>query len=29
DLKRGKIEIQYFSEDELNRLLELWNIQVD
>ena len=29
DLKRGKIEIQYFSEDELNRLLELWNIQID
>lgn len=29
DLKRGKIEIQYFSEDELNRLLELWNIHVD
>lgn len=27
--KRGKIEIQYFSEDELNRLLELWNVQVD
>lgn len=29
NLKRGKIEIQYFSEDELNRLLELWNIRVD
>lgn len=29
DLKRGKIEIQYFSEDELNRLLELWNIRID
>lgn len=29
DLKRGKIEIQYFSEEELNRLLELWNIQID
>ena len=29
DMKRGRIEIQYFSEDELNRLLELWNIQID
>lgn len=29
DFKRGKIEIQYFSEDELNRLLDLWNIRVD
>jgi len=29
DLKRGKIEIQYFSEDELNRLLELWNVKID
>jgi len=29
DLKKGKIEIQYFSEEELNRLLELWNIQID
>ena len=29
DLIRGKIEIQYFSEEELNRLLELWNIRVD
>lgn len=29
DSKRGKIEVQYFSEDELNRLLELWNIRVD
>lgn len=28
DLKRGKIEIQFFSEDELNRLLELWNIRI-
>jgi len=27
--KRGKIEIQYFSEEELNRLLELWNVQID
>jgi ParB family transcriptional regulator, chromosome partitioning protein len=29
DFKRGKIEIQYFSEEELNRLLDIWNIQVD
>lgn len=29
DLKRGKIEIQYFSEEELNRLLELWSIRID
>jgi ParB-like partition proteins len=29
DLKRGKIEIQYFSAEELNRLLELWNIRID
>ncbi len=29
DLKRGKIEILYFSEEELNRLLELWNIRID
>lgn len=29
DLKQGKIEIQYFSEEELNRLLELWNIRID
>ncbi len=28
DLKRGKIEIQYFSEEELNRLLELWNVRI-
>ncbi len=28
DLKKGKIEIQYFSEEELNRLLDLWNIKV-
>jgi len=27
--KKGSIEIQYFSEDELNRLLELWNIQIE
>lgn len=29
NLKRGKIEIQYFSEDELNRLLDIWNVQLD
>lgn len=29
DRQRGKIEIEFFSEDELNRLLELWNIQID
>ena len=29
DLSRGKIEIQYFSEEELNRLLELWNVRID
>ena len=29
DFKRGKIEVQYFSEEELNRLLDLWNIRVD
>lgn len=29
DSKRGKIEIQYFSEEELNRLLEMWNIRID
>ncbi|MDR3600185.1 MAG: ParB/RepB/Spo0J family partition protein [Desulfosporosinus sp.] len=29
DSKRGKIEVQYFSAEELNRLLELWNIQID
>lgn len=27
--KRGKIEIQYFSEEELNRLLELWNVRIE
>jgi ParB family chromosome partitioning protein len=27
--KKGKIVIEYFSEDELNRLLELWNIVID
>lgn len=26
---RGRIEIDYFSEEEFNRLLELWNIQVE
>lgn len=29
DTKRGKIEIDYFSEEELNRLLDLWNIQIE
>jgi len=29
DYKRGKIEIQYYSEDELNRLLDLWNVRID
>lgn len=29
DLKRGRIEIQYFSEEELTRLLDLWNIRID
>lgn len=29
DHRRGSIEVQYFSQDELNRLLELWNISVD
>jgi ParB family chromosome partitioning protein len=29
DFTRGKIEVQYFSEDELNRLLEMWNIRID
>lgn len=28
DLQRGKIEIQYYSEEELNRLLELWNVRI-
>ncbi|MEL1134895.1 ParB/RepB/Spo0J family partition protein [Desulfitobacterium sp. THU1] len=27
--ERGKIEIEYFSEEEFNRLLELWHIRVD
>lgn len=26
---KGRIVIEYFSEDELNRLLELWNIAID
>ncbi|MFZ3103030.1 MAG: ParB/RepB/Spo0J family partition protein [Desulfitobacteriaceae bacterium] len=26
---KGKIVIDYFSEEELNRLLELWNVEVD
>ncbi|MCO5386233.1 MAG: ParB/RepB/Spo0J family partition protein [Desulfosporosinus sp.] len=29
DYERGRIEVQYFSEDELNRLLELWNIKIE
>lgn len=29
DTGRGKIEIEFFSEEEFNRLLELWNIQVE
>jgi ParB family transcriptional regulator, chromosome partitioning protein len=29
DSGRGKIEIEYFSEEELNRLLELWNIDIE
>ncbi len=29
DYKRGTIEVKYFSEDEFNRLLELWNVQID
>lgn len=29
DSHRGKIEIEFFSEEELNRLLELWHIQVE
>lgn len=27
--RRGSIEIQYFSQEELNRLLELWNITIE
>lgn len=26
---RGKIQIEYYSKDELNRLLELWRIEID
>ena len=26
---RGKIEIEFFSEEELNRLLEMWNINIE
>ena len=29
DTTRGKIEIEYFSEEELSRLLDLWNIQIE
>lgn len=29
DYRRGSIEVQYFSEDELNRLLELWDIRIE
>lgn len=29
DASRGRIEIDYFSEEEFNRLLELWGIQVE
>lgn len=29
DSQRGKIEVQYFSEEELNRLLEMWNVSID
>lgn len=29
DLNRGKIEIEFFSEEELNRLLELWHIEIE
>ncbi|SDG78303.1 ParB/RepB/Spo0J family partition protein [Desulfosporosinus hippei] len=29
DTKRGSIEVQFFSEEELNRLLELWNIRIE
>lgn len=27
--ERGKIEIEYFSQDELNRLLDLWKIEIE
>jgi len=29
DLHKGKIEIAYYSQEDLSRLLELWNIRVD
>lgn len=29
DSHRGKIEIEFFSEEELNRLLELWHIEIE
>ncbi|AHF08345.1 ParB/RepB/Spo0J family partition protein [Desulfitobacterium metallireducens] len=29
DSNRGKIEIEFFSEEELNRLLELWHIEIE
>lgn len=29
DSKKGRIEIAYFSEDELNRLLDLWNVIIE
>jgi len=29
DLQKGHIQIEYFSQEELNRLLELWAIQID
>lgn len=29
DNRRGSIEIQYFSQEELNRLLELWDITIE
>lgn len=29
DSKRGRIEIEYYSEEELNRLLDLWQIQIE
>ena len=29
DTRHGKIEIEYFSEEELSRLLDLWNIQIE
>ncbi|NMA68141.1 MAG: ParB/RepB/Spo0J family partition protein [Desulfitobacterium sp.] len=27
--KRGKVVVEYFSEDEFNRLLDIWNIEVE